>query len=45
MAVFIVVCWLIAGVINLCSDSISKLSYTLMWVTLMLYLMADMVGV
>lgn len=42
MAVVIVICWLIVGVINLCSDHVSKLSYTLMWVMLMLKLIEDM---
>jgi hypothetical protein len=38
LKIFNVIVWAIAGILNLASDKISKLSYGLAWGVLMLYL-------
>lgn len=38
LKIFNVIIWAIAGVLNLACDEISKISYGMMWLVLMMYL-------
>ena len=38
LKIFNVVIWAIAGILNLASNEISKFSYGIMWLVLMMYL-------
>lgn len=38
LALFNVIIWTVCGVINLASKEISKFSYGIMWIVLMMYL-------
>lgn len=40
LKIFNVIIWLVAGVLNLASDKISKFSYAAAWIVLMIYLIA-----
>lgn len=44
MDVFLIILWAINGVLNLCCKQITKLSYFLAWICLMVYLIVNAIG-
>ena len=42
--IFLLIVWLITGVLNLCSKEISKLSYFLVWIVVIVYHISKIVA-
>lgn len=45
LSIFNLVIWIIAGILTLCNEQMSKISYALLWVALILQLIGNCLGV